>query len=362
MTVKLPESSHPQAIMDSYQAPPAGNAARSLIDKIPLPLVLFLANPYLAGKDADDAIRKAHELYSTEKFSGTLDVLGEDAESTEDCERYVKTYMELIDKVSAKQVQCSRPRQQLTISMKPSMFSASPPGPSTQSKKHLDDAFDRINKVVDYALQKNIHMTLEAEDHRWTNFHLEAYFALINAGYTNLGTVVQSRLFRTEKDILRFDERMRVRLVIGIYIEPPAIAHTEKPIMKELLVKYAAQLASQGVYLEIATHDSNCVDRFVSTVALPLKVPASQFEFQFLLGVPRKKLQRELISGTYFEGLATADDASASHVEGLSKDGSLVRMYLPFGRDRVAGPYCRRRLKANPNMMVYGIKNALGLQ
>lgn len=348
--------------MDSYQAPPAGNAARSIIDKIPLPLVLFLANPYLAGKNADEAIQKAHELYAQERFSGTLDILGEDAESSEDCQRYVAMYMELIDKVAASQVNCSRPKEQLTISMKPSMFSESAPGSSQKSKRHLDDAFDRINKVVDYALQKKIHMTLEAEDHRWTNFHLEAYFALINAGYTNLGTVLQSRLFRTEKDLLRFDERMRVRLVIGIYIEPPSMAHTEKPIMKEILVKYAAQLAAQGVYLEIATHDSNCVDRFVSSVVLPLKLPANQFEFQFLLGVPRKKLQRELISGKYFQSLATADDASARHVEGLARDGALVRMYLPFGKDKVAGPYCRRRLKANPNMMLYGIKNVLGLQ
>ncbi len=56
-------------------------------------------------------------------------------------------------------------------------------------------------------------MTLEAEDHRWTNFQLESYFALVNAGYSNLGTVLQTRLFRTEKDLDRFDQRMRVRLV-----------------------------------------------------------------------------------------------------------------------------------------------------
>ncbi len=43
------------------------------------------------------------------------------------------------------------------------------------------------------------------------------------AGYENLGTVLQSRLFRTMQDIERFQEGMRVRLVIGIYQEPNAI-------------------------------------------------------------------------------------------------------------------------------------------
>src|SRR5262249_28758872 len=135
-------------------------------------------------------------------------------------------YMNLIDEVAANQVLTSEPGQRLSISMKPSMFSSQPPRPGKESQKALDQAFDRLTKVVDHAQQHNINMTLEAEDHRWTNFHLESYFALFKAGYTNLGTVLQSRLFRTEKDVQRFEEGMRVRLVIGIYQEPPSIAKT----------------------------------------------------------------------------------------------------------------------------------------
>jgi len=116
--------------------------------------------------------------------------------------------------------------------------------------------------VVDYALKNEINVTLEAEDHRWTNFQLESYFALINAGYANLGTVLQTRLFRTEKDIARFDGRMRVRLVIGIYNEPGQIAHTDKRIMKDLLVQYGSNLLARGVYTELASHDTRCIELF----------------------------------------------------------------------------------------------------
>ncbi len=78
--------------------------------------------------------------------------------------------------------------------------------PRSRQRKSIEAAFDRINKIVDYAFQRGVDTTLEAEDHRWTNFHLESYLALYKAGYKNLGTVIQSRLFRTEKDIARFEE------------------------------------------------------------------------------------------------------------------------------------------------------------
>jgi len=369
MTVKLPV--RPEKLVSgsdlhlhtTQPVTPAANQKKSIFDTIPLPLVMLLAKPYLAGQTSSDAIRKAHDIYQSRKFTGTLDILGEDATTVEDCERYVTTYMSLVDEVTANQLHTSNRRERMTISFKPSMFSTMPPAPGKESEKALEAAFDRINKIVDYAFQRGVDMTLEAEDHRWTNFHLESYFALHKAGYKNLGTVIQSRLFRTEKDIARFEDGMRVRMVIGIYQEPASIAHTEKPIMKELAVRYSRELAHQGVYLELASHDTKCVDNFVNKVVLPLKLKSSQFEFQFLLGVPRAKLQDSLISGSYFSELSQSlSGEDERHALMLAQTGSIVRMYLPYGKDKVAGPYCRRRLKNNPNMIAYGIKNVLGLQ
>ena len=151
---------------------PGPNQKKSLFDTIPLPLVMFLARPYLAGQTSASAISKAHDLYQGRKFTGTLDILGEDATSIEDCERYVTTYMSLIDEVTANQLHAANRKERLTISMKPSMFSTNAPQPGRESEKALEAAFDRINKIVDYAFQRGVDMTLEAEDHRWTNFHL----------------------------------------------------------------------------------------------------------------------------------------------------------------------------------------------
>jgi proline dehydrogenase len=336
---------------------------KTAVDFLPDRLVLTLASPYLAGRSAEQALAIAHRLYEQKHFTTTLDILGEDAHRDEDCEASVQNYLRLVDAVCANPLAAQKPREQMTISFKPSMFSVMAPKPGDESRKALDDAFDRIMRVVDYGAKNKINMTLEAEDHRWTNFHLEAYLALINAGYTNIGTVLQTRLFRTLDDIKRFDSRMRVRLVIGIYNEPSQIAYTDKHFMKQLVVEYAGELLTKGTYVEVASHDLNCIENFYTQVVIPQRISAYNFEHQFLQGVPRAKLENGLVSGAYFEGLKKKLAATdVDFADQLAQQGALVRMYLPYGTTEVSGAYCRRRLIENPNMFIFGIKNFLGIQ
>ncbi len=336
---------------------------KSIANLLPERLVLFLAKPYLAGISADQALSLAQKVYEEQGFSSTLDILGEDMQNDDDCEASVVAYQRLVDAIASAPLNCSRARQQITISMKPSMFSTMAPKPGEESRRALDEAFDRINRVVEYGLKNKVNMTLEAEDHRWTNFQLEAYFALINAGYTNLGTVLQSRLFRTAQDIKRFDSRMRVRMVIGIYNEPSQIAHVDKKVMKQRLVEYAGSLLKNGVYVEIASHDESTIKSFLTDVVIPNRISAQSFEFQFLQGVPRRKLQERILTGQYFEDLrAQVAVENLEFLERLQNAGGLIRMYLPFGTAQVSGAYCRRRLMENPNMIAYGIKNLFGIK
>lgn len=334
-------------------------AAPSIFDKIPVSLVLMLAKPYLAGETAEEALVLAEQLYKEHKFSSTLDILGEDAVSDADCDQSVEHYKQLIDQIAAHKLPGDH-RQQPTASFKPSMFCTAAPKVGQTRSVELDRAYDRIEAVVEYASVRNVNVTLEAEDHRWTDFQLETYFSLIESGYRNLGTVLQTRLFRTAQDIKRFDSRMRTRLVVGIYNEPASVAHTQKPVMKELLVKYARELLARGTYVEVATHDTKCIETFFSTVVIPDKVHNDRFETQYLHGVPRKRFQKTLVSGEIFQNLEAKAKGDAIFQK-LAAEGILVRMYLPFGEGKVAGAYCRRRLKENPNMAVYGIKNLLKL-
>lgn len=341
---------------------PTESPISALIDKIPIKLVLALAAPYLAGQTPKDAIELAHKIFDAEKYTSTLDLLGEDMDSDSTCDRSVDQYKALVDAITANPLAIDSQRKQLTISLKPSMFSTEAPEDS-QLTAQLTACKERIEKVTAYAKENGVNVTLEAEDHRWTSFHLDTYYELIDKGYSNLGTVIQTRLFRTERDIMSFDDRMRVRLVIGIYNEPKEIAHVDKVKMKELLVDYAKELLLRGTYVEVATHDLDCIKNFISNVVIPNKIPSNRFETQFLHGVPRDELQRDLMNGSFVSSLDIKEDKSDTvYLNQLKEEGILVRKYLPYGIANVAGAYCRRRLKENPNMVSYGIKNFFKLK
>ncbi len=116
--------------------------------------------------------------------------------------------------------------------------------------------------------------------------------------------------------------------------------------MKELIVRYAARLLQAGTYVELATHDTKCIENFYRQVAIPNKIPTNRFEHQFLLGVPRSKVQQGITTGSYFSDLvAQTPDFYKDYLDSMSKSGALVRMYLPYGTNKVSGAYCRRRLR-----------------
>src|SRR5271168_4107393 len=116
----LPKEQHPAHSVPMLAPEPV---KRSLIDYLPVRLVVLLASPYLAGKDYVGALAKGHEVFGENHFCGTLDILGEDSASTFDCDQYVEKYFQLIDAVAADPIHSSFDREKLTISMKPSMFS-----------------------------------------------------------------------------------------------------------------------------------------------------------------------------------------------------------------------------------------------
>lgn len=358
MPVKLPEKTAPTAARPEIPKVPVPT---SMIDKIPVSLVLMLASPYLAGETPEQAIQLAQKLYEKDRYTSTLDILGEDMESAADCDASVDAYKNLVDLIISNPLPVQTKQEQVTISFKPSMFATSPPKGNGLSDPNLDRCFDRIKQVTDYAKRLGVNVTLEAEDYRWTDFHLETYFELINQGYDNIGTVIQTRMFRTADDIKRFDDRMRVRLVLGIYNESSEIAHTSKPLMKDLVVSYAKTLLSKGTYVEVATHDVDCLNKFFGTVVLKDGISRDRFETQYLHGVPRDEVQQGLVSGSYFNK-TNFPNATAEQLSALATTGVVVRKYLPFGEGKVAGAYCRRRLKENPNMIGYGIKNFLKMQ
>jgi proline dehydrogenase len=174
------------------------------------------------------------------------------------------------------------------------------------------------------------------EDNSFTDMTLDIFRAL-NKDHPTFGTVLQSRLFRTDDDIISLKGlNARIRICIGIYNEPKEIALQSKSEMKRKLLQQVELLFKEGHYPEIATHDEAVINEAID-IAEKLNIKKDQYEVQMLMGVPKQAFQDELI-----------------------QNGILVRLYVPFAQKwKYATAYCKRRLAANPAMAAYIFKNIL---
>jgi proline dehydrogenase len=293
---------------------------RAIVDLAPAPLVRALAAPYVAGRGIESGVRKADELWNTSKLCATIDLLGEEVFKREDVEATVALYCRMVDQLSG--------RSYASISLKP-----------TQLGIHESEAFclENIRKVIGYAASRQIRVTVDMEDHDFTDATLRLFKAARDE-FETVGAVLQSRLHRTEDDIAALHTKpCRVRICIGIYQEPKAIAYTDKRTMKQKLFEYVQLLLDKGHFPEIATHDESLIHRCLEYLD-KRGCPKNAYEFQMLLGVPRRDIQTQIVN-----------------------DGRVMRLYVPFAEEwKFAIAYCRRRMAANPMMGAYVMKNLFG--
>jgi proline dehydrogenase len=289
---------------------------------VPSPFVRYFASPYVAGDSMEEAFDVAHGLFERRGVLTTLDLLGESVERKEQVESNVETYVGLVRGIASDpRFAATRP----TISLKPSAFTTG---------EQLE-AFAPIERIAAAAKEAGVGVTIDMEDRRWTDRTLELAIDLYRRGF-DVGTVLQTRLNRTESDLAAIPEGMRIRLVIGIYPEPPDVAITSKAEMKERMIAYARTLLERKCYVELATHDEPCIAAFARS--LP-EGAADRSEVQMLLGVPRTHLQAQLMAGELGPKLR-------------------VRLYVPFAigwRDATA--YLRRRMDESPSMVWLVLRN-----
>ncbi len=290
-----------------------------IINLAPTPLVKLFANPYVAGDSIDAAVKTARKFWEERKVCSTIYLLGEELQSDEEVQYSADVYDRLI-KALGKQ-------EYTTISLKP-----------TQLGSHRDTLYCQnvICRIVEEAEKYQIQVTLDMEDHNFTDMTLDIFRA-IHREHPTFGTVLQSRLFRTDDDIRSLAGlKARIRICIGIYNEPKEISLQNKPDMKQKMLEQIEVLLKEGHYPEIATHDEALILESIN-IADRLNMKKDQYEVQMLMGVPKKAFQDDLI-----------------------QNGILVRLYVPFAEKwKYATAYCKRRLAANPAMAAYILKNIL---
>jgi proline dehydrogenase len=225
------------------------------------------------------------------------------------------------------------PQHRPSVSLKLSSYTTDPLDRGGSAATSREAVF----RIAERAQARGIGLTIDMEGHAWTDFTLDTLRDLHRAGHTDVGAVLQTRLHRTAADLEALPPRCRVRLVIGIYQEPPSHAIQDRREMKQRLLEYGARLLDRGHYVELATHDEAVVWRFVDHVVPAAGVGTDRFELQMLYGVPRNKLLGELVDR-----------------------GLRARLYVPFALSwPLAIRYLRRRLDEYPAMMWLVTKNLL---
>ncbi len=290
---------------------------KSVTNMIPGRLVRVFASPYVAGDSLEKALAVSDRLHQERGICTTLDVLGE-AEHTEQKVRgAVESYLRALEAVKT--------RPYCTISIKPGHWGyyVSP-----------DLCRRNIEEMAAASQAAGRGLTVDMEDTDVTDFTIQLYRDL-KPKYPILGTVLQSRLYRTEKDLDAFDGlNANIRMVIGIYNVPAPAAMTKKRDMKEALLRQSMTLLDRGHYVCFATHDIEYLRR-AWQMFREKGVPKDRYEFQMLLGVPRDNIIKEL------------RDA-----------GETVRLYVPFANDwDDAIAYLRRRMLESPSMAGLVLKN-----
>lgn len=281
-------------------------------------MMRIFSGPYIAGDSLESALNVVQRIYREQGLLSTLDLLGEGISKREDIAAEIAEYIRMID--GLEDGTCA------SISLKP-----------TQMGLAFDPEFckDNIAQIAQAAQKKAISVTIDMEESLYTDATLKLYGELLPQ-YPLLGTVLQSRLYRTSDDIDRYlsSFQAHIRLCIGIYLEPAEIAYTSKRKMKDNFVTLARKLWENGHFVAIATHDQKLIARCVS-LAKEMQIPNDRYEVQMLLGVPRQKLQQQLI-----------------------REDIPVRLYVPYGTTwEHAYAYARRRLNENPHVMFHVIRN-----
>jgi proline dehydrogenase len=280
-------------------------------------LVHIFAKKYIAGSWLTDAIKVIRDL-NTRGMCTTIDLLGEEIKNRSEALQVLASYKEVVAAIDQHKLDSN-------ISIKPTHLGL---------KIDKEFCYNNIRELILVAQKFGNFVRIDMEDHTCTSDTIEIYLRL-HKEFSNVGVVIQAYLRRTGDDInLLAQQRTNIRLCKGIYVESRQIAYKDPRIINYNFTYCLEKLLTAGCYVGIATHDEKLVWQALTLIE-KFKLDKNKYEFQMLLGVDEQL--RDII-------------VSAGH---------RLRVYVPFGEKWYA--YSTRRLKENPNIAGYVIKNIFGL-
>jgi len=279
-----------------------------------------LASRFIAGETIQDAMRALEQLNAM-GIRATLDQLGENTESHAAANQSTADILAALDAIHDAELPAnvSIKLSQLGLLLDPEL------------------AYANLVTILERARSHANFVRVDMEDSTLTEITLNLVQRAISAGFDNVGTVIQSYLYRSAEDTrLLAQAGIRVRVVKGAYKEPASVAFPKKmdvdstfDQLVETLLQAEQAIGSPGGSADgrfppltaVGSHDPARI-KFAQDKAAELGLPKQSVEFQLLYGI-RRDLQQDLV-----------------------KAGYPVRVYVPYGTHWY--PYYMRRLAEHP--------------
>jgi proline dehydrogenase len=271
---------------------------------------------FVAGETLDECVAVLHRLNEQGLHANTT-ILGEDVEDAEEARAVVTEYEGVLQRLHDERLRAN-------VALK-----------LTHLGLDLDEevAYENVRRLVEKAAELGNFIRIDMEYSAVVDPTLAIYRRLREAGLSNVGTVLQSYLYRAEDDLdSLLPLEPNLRFVKGAYLEPPEVAYPEKSDVDAAYVRLIEHSLRGPGYTAIATHDERLIEHAIA-FAEREGLARDRFEFQMLYGV-RPKLQLD-----------------------LAGRGFKVLVATPFGPEWF--PYLMRRLAERPSNLGFFLKSAV---
>lgn len=268
---------------------------------------------FVAGEELAEAVEAIRQL-NRKNITASFDHLGESITSEVETRREVTEYVRILDAIADNNLDSnvSIKLTQLGLDISPEV------------------CYANTRAIVEAAARQKNFVRIDMEDSPKTDATLQI-FRRLHAEFSNVGIVIQSYLYRSEKDVEELlREGARIRLCKGAYKEPPEVAFQKKTEVDQNYIKLMRMMLVSGIYHGIATHDEKMIEA-TRQFAKEQGIALDKFEFQMLYGI-RRDLQEKLVG-----------------------EGYRMRVYVPYGKYWY--PYFMRRLAERPANVWFIMKN-----
>ena len=203
----------------------------------------FGAARFVAGETLDECIAVLRRL-NEQGLAANTTLLGEGVLESGQTEGVVSAYREVIARIASEQLQAN-------VALK-----------LTHLGLDIDEelAFENVRLL----LEQGSFIRIDMEQSQFVDATLRIYRRLREAGFDNVGTVLQAYLYRTPADLESLlDLGPNLRLVKGAYLEPAKIAYPHKADVDAVYGRLMERMLSSIGHTAIATHDESLIEQAI---------------------------------------------------------------------------------------------------